>query len=73
MAERWGAKWIQRGRFADEHLIFEDLMPVLFLTRREARAWIEKKYGYIKTRKDLQSEPHCWRMPVAAKVSIELL
>ena len=69
---RWGAKWIQRGEYASEHLIYENLMPPLFLTRAEAKAWIDKKYGYIRTRKDLRSAPHCWRVPVPVRVRFEI-
>ena len=70
---RWGAKWIQRGKRAEEHLIFENRMPALFLTRREAREWIEKRYGYIRNRKDLRSDPHYWRLPVAVRVKVEIM
>jgi hypothetical protein len=70
---RWGAKWVQRGKFASEHLMYEDLMPVLFLTRKDARAWIERKFGYIRTREDLRRAPHCWRLPVPVRVRFEML
>ena len=70
---RWGAKWVQRVEFASEHLIFEDLMPALFLTRSDARKWIDKKYGYIRTREDLRNPPHCWRLPVPVRVRIEAI
>lgn len=43
----------------------------LFDTRREARAWITKEFGYIKEREDLKREPHGWKMPVAVRVKIE--
>jgi hypothetical protein len=65
---RWGGLW--KDRFS-EHLLFEDRLPVLFRTRREARTWIEKKYGYIRKRKDLRVAPHYWRLPTAVKVTIE--
>lgn len=69
---RWGAKWIQRGKWADEHIMFENRLPVIFRTRKEAREWIDRRYGYIRERKDLHSEPHCWRMPVAVRVKVEI-
>ena len=68
---RWGARWHDRSRLGiGDHLLFEDRLPALFRTRREARAWINVKYGYIKHRKDLRSEPHMWRMPIAVRVEI---
>jgi hypothetical protein len=65
---RWGGLWKDR---TSEHLLFEDCLPVLFRTRHEARLWIDKKYGYIKDRKDLRAAPHYWRLPTAVKVTLE--
>jgi hypothetical protein len=70
---RWGAEWRQRNRLDGEtrYLICRtDLMPALFRTRREARALIEREYGFIRHRPDLRAEPHGWRMPVAVRVEI---
>jgi hypothetical protein len=50
--------------------MFENLMPVLFMTRSEARQWIDQKYGYIRSRKDLRTAPHWWRMPIPVKVRV---
>ena len=33
----------------------------LFDTRREARKFIESKYGYWRNRQDLRAEPHGWK------------
>lgn len=46
--------------------------PLLFTTRSEARRYICERYGYIKTRPDLQAEPHGWKMPVPVRVAVEL-
>lgn len=53
------------------HLIFENCLPVIFKTRREAREYAEKRFGYIKARPDLRREPHCCRMPKAVRVRVE--
>lgn len=73
----WAAKWSQTNELSGhrEHLVTVDwrreiAWPLLFRTRRECREWIEKEYGYIKHRKDLRTEPHCWRLPKAVKVEI---
>ena len=69
----WGVRW-RSGKETfegvDEHLMFERLIPVIFRTRKKARTWIEKHYGYIKERKDLRGRPHFWRMPIAVKVEV---
>ena len=70
---RWGVKWVQRGKWPEEYLIYENLMPVLFLTRRAAREWAEVRYGYIRKREDLRRAPHCWRMPVPVRVRFEVV
>lgn len=69
----WGALWRSNNRLDGkrEHLIYENLKPVLFRTRRECREFIKQKYGYIAERLDLQDEPHGWKMPIPVKVKIE--
>lgn len=42
----------------------------LFRTRRECRAYIEMRYGYIRNREDLRAEPHGWRYPQAVLVTV---
>jgi hypothetical protein len=42
----------------------------LFRTRRECRAYIEERYGDIRWREDLRTEPHGWRMPQAVRVTV---
>jgi len=69
---RWGLLWHQVNRLdgLNEHIMFRDGLPVLFCTRREARQWATKEYGYIKTRSDLRNEPHCWRVPQPVRVTV---
>ncbi len=54
-------------------MLWDALQFKTFLTRKAAREWAEKHFGYIKGRKDLRIEPHCWRMPrpVRVKVTVE--
>ena len=69
----WGVLWISKGGLDgdDQHLVRNsDCLPVLFKTRREAKAWIDENYGYIKTRKDLRAYPHGWRLPIPVKVHL---
>jgi len=69
----WGVIWRSEDRLDGkrEHLLFENRLPRLFFTRREAREYAEKRYGYIRKRKDLRDEPHGWKMPVAARVAVD--
>lgn len=69
---RWGLLWHSDNQLdgSRSHLVHENCVPVLFKTRREARAYAQDRYGYIKKRPDLRAEPHCWRMPAAIRVSI---
>lgn len=66
---RWGALWRSRD---GEHIIFENCIPALFTTRKQAREYIEQKYGYIRKREDLRIAPHWWRMPIAVRMTITL-
>jgi hypothetical protein len=47
---------------------------MIFHTRHEARKEIWIRFGYIKDRPDLKSEPHGWKMPkpVRIKLTVEL-
>ena len=70
---RWSLLWSQSTILDGhkEHLVYENCIPVLFRTRKEARNFAKIKYGYIKERKDLRAEPHCWRIPTPIRVQIE--
>jgi hypothetical protein len=73
--KRWGLMWYSKNCLDGEtrHLIYDNCIPVLFKTRREARDYANKRYGYIKTSPDLRGEPHGWRMPKAILVRVEAL
>ena len=66
---RWAVKWICLD---DSWIMWRKRLPLLFTTRKEARAWIEENYGFIRTRKDLRDAPHYWRMPRAVLVTVRL-
>jgi hypothetical protein len=69
----WAAQWRSTNRRdgPTTHLLAGNwLTPALFPTRGAARAWIEVHYGYIRSRPDLRSEPHGWRMPRAVRVRL---
>ena len=70
----WGALWRSDNKLDGkrQHLINDLCLPVLFRTRREAREWIETRYGYIRKRDDLRMEPHGWQMPIAIRVKVLL-
>ena len=73
MRNIWAAEWHSKTLFDGEvtYLIHESCLPVLFRTRRECRAWIKERYGYILERPDLRREPHGWYQPRAVKVKID--
>ena len=72
---RWGVMWRSDSAFdrLSRHLIYRKRIPVMFFTRREAREWIKKHYGYISERPDLQRKPHGWKMPVPVKLRVVLV
>lgn len=71
---RWEVQWRSKNRLEGltEHFIWDGARPLLFLTRREARAYIGSKWGYISTRPDLRAEPHGWRLPCPVRVEVIL-
>ncbi len=50
----------------------DDGLPRLFKTKREAKAFADLCFGYIRKRPDLRREPHGWRMPRPVRVTIEV-
>ncbi len=67
MINIWAAEWHSTNKLAEYRPLFlyEKDLPALFRTRRECRAYIKDKYGYLAERRE---EPHGWRMPQAVKV-----
>lgn len=79
MKHRHGTYWAVQWRSDNaldgrsRHIIWADGPQAmrLFRTRRECRAYIEQRFGYIRTRPDLRAEPHGWRMPIPVLVTLE--
>ena len=71
-SDRWGVEWHSVSQLVgdDRHIIWNDCSPLWFWTRKEARAYIKERYGYIAGRPDLRAEPHGWKMPRAVKIRI---
>ena len=65
MTIRWGVKW-------NGNIMWDDGMPLLFETCREARIYIDGRYGYIRDRKDLRGPPCNWHMAKAVRVEVIL-
>lgn len=53
-------------------IMWDQGSPLVFRTRAEAREYVARKYGYIRTRPDLRREPHGWRMPRAIRVAVHV-
>lgn len=72
MSNLWAAEWHSNNKLDGEtrHIINYNSLPALFRKRRECRAFIKDKYGYIAERPDLRDEPHGWLMPQAIKVTV---
>lgn len=45
---------------------------ITFRTKREAKAFIKDRFGYIAERSDLRREPHGWKMPQPVRVRISV-
>jgi hypothetical protein len=68
----WAGAWYSKNKRDGErrHFLYYNGVIALFITRREAREFIDRQYGYIRTRRDLRIEPFGWRLPRAVKVTI---
>jgi len=71
---RWAIKETQDSPLDGhrEWFHWNGVCPWLFRSRSDARAHITEHYGYRRTRPDLRKSPHCWRMPQAVLVKVEL-
>lgn len=71
--QAWAVQWHSDNQLdgCSRHLVWDPWDRFrLFPTRREARAYIEAKFGYIRERPDLQREPHGWHVPQAVRVKV---
>jgi hypothetical protein len=68
----WAGMWYSKNKLdgVTRHLLYHNGVIALFSTRTKAREFIERRYGYIRTRDDLKAEPHGWHVPTAVRVSI---
>jgi hypothetical protein len=75
---RWAILWQSSNKLDGDRCHFvRDITNcniMIFHTRHEARKEIWIRFGYIKDRPDLKSEPHGWKMPkpVRIKLTVEL-
>jgi len=70
----WAAQWYSsNAQGVDMHIIRENGIPPLFVTKKECNEWIKERFGYIATRSDLRKAPHGWRMPTPIKVVVQEL
>jgi hypothetical protein len=69
---RWMPLWRYGPQQNETGQIQGPFQQTAFLTRRECRAYIQKTWGYIKTRPDLRGAPHHWRLPVPILVEIRI-
>ena len=68
MKTYWSLKWQAKGE--PGHIIHAACVPALFRTRKDAIAFREEAFGYIRKRQDLRSAPHFWRLPKPIKVTV---
>jgi len=75
MTVLWAAEWYSDNALdgVSRHLVYENLLPVIFRTRKECREYVKRRYGYIALRPDLRREPHGWRVPRPVKVGVAKL
>lgn len=68
----WAVKWRSQNTLdgSIEYFIYRSLVPVVFPTRKLAREFINREFGYIRGRPDLRGEPYGWKMPIPVKVTI---
>ena len=66
----WGLRWHSQNRRdgVRKHLLYTDGIPLLFPKRDVARIYAQTYFGHLKTRRDLRTEPHGWRMPRPVKI-----
>lgn len=73
---RWAVKFRSKNKLDGntEFYVFnqEHNCHDLFCTRKDAVKFIEERYSYIRTSKDLQQEPHGWKMPIPVRVTVTI-
>jgi len=76
---RWAIQWRNNNNLEGyrEHLMWDwrnpdRVSPIMFRTRKEARAYINEHYSYIRARPDLKAEPFGWKCPRVCKVKVSM-
>lgn len=74
-AVRWGLEWRSSNKLDGPRrfLMMRNLVPVLFKTRRQARAFRDEQYGYIAKRVDLRREPFGWCSPKVVRIECRVI
>jgi len=62
----WGLKWRSKNKLSGLNEYVTGVYPTRSIARRER----EMRFGYIRTRPDLQSEPHGWKVPAVVRLKI---
>lgn len=65
-------EWYEGAASVKKPAAIAGYLTKVFRTRREASEYIQQQYTYIRTRKDLRSEPHGWLMPRVVKVTVKI-
>lgn len=73
--ETWGLVWRSNGAMEGycEHIIREKGLPVLFRTRREARAYRDEQFGAIREDEGLRRPPYNMKMPKVVRMGIAVV
>jgi len=74
--KKWAIQWISNSRLdgTTRYFMGEPTrgMTMLFRTRKQARTYRDKHWGYIRYRTDLQDEPHGWKLPRVVRVNVHI-
>lgn len=73
----WAVRWTFTNKLDGLHDSFygswlprPNCIMKLYRTKRDCQAAIKEHFGYIARRRDLRTEPFCWRMPKAVRVTV---
>ena len=74
---KWAILWVSGDSMGGQNCYLmgepEAGMTILFRTRRQARAYRDKRWGYIRGREELRVAPHFWRLPRVVRCEVTII
>lgn len=64
--------WTLRTPWKPNCIMWKNCYPLLFVTKKQAKEYADKEWGYLRKREDIRRAPHFWRMPKIIRITLSM-